>query len=47
MEPVRIVKMGANLVITGSDKSAVQTAANELVAKGGRLLSKVEPLGSK
>jgi predicted enzyme related to lactoylglutathione lyase len=47
VEPVKTVKMGANLVITGSDKSAVQAAANELVAKGGKLLSKVEPLGSK
>ena len=47
MESVKTVKMGTNLVITGSDKSAVEAAAKALVAKGGKLLSKVEPLGSK
>jgi predicted enzyme related to lactoylglutathione lyase len=47
VESVKTVKMGANLVITGSDKSAVEAAAKELVAKGAKVLSKVEPLGSK
>ena len=41
------LKMGANLVITGSDKAAVEAAAKALVAKRGKLVSKVEPLGSK
>ena len=47
MEPVKTVKMGANLVITGSDKLSVEAAAKALAAKGGKLVSKVEPLGSK
>ena len=47
MEPVKKVKMGANLVIMGSGKSEVEAAAQALVAKGGKLLSKVEALGSK
>ncbi|HTS54217.1 MAG TPA: hypothetical protein VMH26_13160 [Burkholderiales bacterium] len=46
MEPVKSVKMGANIVISGSDKAAVEAAAKALVAKGAKLLSKVEPLGS-
>ena len=47
MEAVRTVKLGDNLVITGSDKGAVEAAANALAAKGAKILSKVEPLGSK
>ena len=47
MEPVKTVKMGANIVIMGSEKSEVEAAAQALVAKGGKLISKVEPMGSK
>jgi predicted enzyme related to lactoylglutathione lyase len=47
VESVKTVKMGANFVITGSNKAAVEAAAKALVAKGGKLLSKVEPLGNK
>jgi hypothetical protein len=45
--PVKSVKMGANIVITGSEKTEVEAAARALVAKGGKLLSRVEPMGSK
>jgi predicted enzyme related to lactoylglutathione lyase len=47
VEPVKTVKMGANIVIMGSEKSEVEAAAQALVAKGGKLISKVEPMGSK
>ncbi len=47
MEPVKTVKMGANIVIMGSDKAEVDAAAQALVAKGAKLLSKVEAVGSK
>jgi hypothetical protein len=46
MDPVKTVKMGANIVISGSDKAAVEAAAKALAAKGAKLLSKVEPMGS-
>ena len=46
MEPVKSVKMGANIVISGSDKDQVQAAAEALVAKGAEQLSKVEPVGN-
>jgi hypothetical protein len=45
MDPVKTVKMGANIVISGSDKAAVEAAAKALAAKGVKLLSKVEPMG--
>jgi hypothetical protein len=38
--------MGTNIVISGSDKSQVEAAAQALVAKGAKLLSKVEPAGN-
>ena len=47
MEPVKTVKMGANIVIIGSEKAEVEAAAKALAAKGGKPLSKVEPMGSK
>jgi predicted enzyme related to lactoylglutathione lyase len=47
VEPVKTVKMGANIVIIGSEKAEVEAAAKARVAKGGKLLSKVEPMGSK
>jgi predicted enzyme related to lactoylglutathione lyase len=46
VDPVKTVKMGANIVISGSDKAAVEAVANALAAKGAKLLSKVEPMGS-
>jgi predicted enzyme related to lactoylglutathione lyase len=39
--------MGANLVITGADKAAVEAAARAVAAKGGKILSAVESMGSK
>jgi len=46
VDPVKSVKMGGNIVISGSDKAQVEAAAQALVAKGAKLLSKVEPLGN-
>jgi hypothetical protein len=47
VEPVKIVKMGANSSSWGLRGPKWEAAARALVAKGGKLLSKVEPLGSK
>ena len=47
MEAVKTVKMGVHLVISGTDKSAVEAAAQAVAARGGKLLSKAEPVGSK
>ena len=47
MEPVKSVKMGQNVVISGHDKAAVEAAAQALAAKGAKILSKAEPMGSK
>lgn len=47
MEPVKTTKMGNNIVISGSDKAAVEAAAKAMAAKGVKLLSKVEPMGTK
>jgi hypothetical protein len=47
VEPVKTVKMGVNIVIIGSGKAEVEAAAKARVAKGGKPLSKVEPMGSK
>src|SRR4029450_12449453 len=47
VEPVKTVKMGANIVIMGSEKAEVEAAARALVAKGGKLLSRGQPMGSK
>ena len=44
---VKITKVGDILTITGADKAAVELAAAELVAKGARILSRVEPTGSE
>jgi len=46
VDPVKSVKMGANIVISGSDKAQVEAAARALVAKGAKQLSKVEPIGN-
>lgn len=45
MDPVKSVKMGPNIVISGADKAQVELAAQALVAKGAKLLSKVEAMG--
>jgi len=47
VEPVKTVRMGANLVITGTDKAAVEAAAQAVAAKGGKILSKAEHMGTK
>ena len=44
---VKITKVGDTLMITGADRAAVELAASHVVAKGGRTLSKVEPMGSR
>jgi predicted enzyme related to lactoylglutathione lyase len=38
--------MGANIVISGSDKAQVEAAARALVARGAKQVSKVEPVGN-
>lgn len=47
MEEVRVTKVGDTFMITGPDKAAVELAASDLVAKGARILSRAEPMGSK
>jgi hypothetical protein len=47
MEEVKINKIGDTLMITGTEKAAVEAAAAEMVKNGARVLSKVEPMGSK
>src|SRR3954464_13956322 len=47
MNEVKVTKVGDTLMITGADKAAVELAAAELAAKGARILSQAEPMGSK
>jgi predicted enzyme related to lactoylglutathione lyase len=47
MDEVKAVKMGANVVISGLDRAAVEAAARALAAKGGKMVSAVEKLGAK
>jgi hypothetical protein len=47
VDQVKLTKVGDTFMITGPDKAAVELAVAELVAKGARVLSKVEPLGNK
>lgn len=47
MEGVKITKVGDTFMIIGPDKGAVQLAVSDLVAKGARILSEAEPMGSK
>ena len=47
MDEVKITKVGDSLMITGADKAAVELAAADLAAKGARILSQAEPMGSK
>lgn len=42
MDHPKIVKMGANVVITGTDKNAVEAAAQELAAMGAKILLRTE-----
>jgi hypothetical protein len=45
MDPVKVAKMGTHTMVSGSDKRAVEAKVAELVAKGSKLMSKVEALG--
>jgi len=45
MDPVRVAKMGTHTMVSGSDKAAVEAKVAELVGKGSKLISNVEPLG--
>lgn len=47
MDDVKTTKIGDTLMITGSAKAAVEAAVAQLSANGVRILSKVEPLGSR
>ena len=47
MNEVKVTKVGDTLMITGADKAEVELAAAELAAKGARILSQAEPMGSK
>jgi hypothetical protein len=45
MDAVRITRMGTHAMVAGSDRAAVEKAVQGLVAKGAKLVSKVEALG--
>jgi hypothetical protein len=45
MDKVKTSRMGGKIVISGSDRSAVEAAALEAVMKGATNLSKIEPMG--
>ena len=45
MDPVKVARMGTHTMVSGSDKSVVEAKIAELVNKGAKLVSKVEPLG--
>jgi hypothetical protein len=45
MDAVKITRMGTHAMIAGSDKGAVENTVQGLVAKGAKLVSKVEALG--
>jgi predicted enzyme related to lactoylglutathione lyase len=47
VEAVKTAKMGVNLVLSGTDKAAVEAAAQAVAARGGKILSKAQPMGSK
>jgi predicted enzyme related to lactoylglutathione lyase len=47
MDSVITTKIGDSRMITGSSKAAVEAAVSQLSASGARILSKVEPLGSR
>src|SRR6476661_7977830 len=47
MNEVKVTTVGDTLMITGADKAEVELAAAELAAKGARILSQAEPMGSK
>jgi hypothetical protein len=45
MDAVKITRMGTHAMVAGSDKGAVEKTVQGLVAKGAKLVSKVEALG--
>jgi hypothetical protein len=45
MDPVKVARMGTHTMVSGSNKSGVEAKVAELVSKGAKLISKVEPLG--
>jgi len=45
MDPVKVAILGTHTMVSGSDRSAVEAKVAELVSKGAKLVSKVEPLG--
>jgi hypothetical protein len=45
MDPVKVANLGTHTMVSGSNKSAVEAKVSELVGKGAKLVSKVEPLG--
>lgn len=45
MDPVKVRRMGGHTMVAGSDRAAVQHAVQALVAKGAKLVSKLEALG--
>jgi hypothetical protein len=47
MEAVTISDAGANLVVTGRERAAVEAALNELIVRGARIISQPAQLGSK
>jgi hypothetical protein len=45
MDPVKVANLGTHTMVSGPQKSAVEAKVAELVSKGAKLVSKVEPLG--
>ena len=45
MDSVRVARMGTHTVVSGPDKTAVETTVYDLVRRGARLVGKVEALG--
>ena len=47
MDQAKVVKMGGNVLITGTDKAAVEAAARDLAALGAKTLSAPQQIGAK
>jgi len=47
MDEVKVVKMGGSILISGTDKAAVEAAAQAAAAKGAKILSAAEQIGTK
>ena len=45
MDPVRVARMDAYIMVSGPDRSAVERKVAELVSQGARAVTKVSPLG--